>query len=60
METSKHPKDEERTDEATSSDTVADIADAESGSLAQANPDPGPSPDGTVDEPDELEKADPV
>lgn len=61
MESPKQPKDEERAEEATSTETVADIADAESGSIAQTRDrDPGPSPDGAFDEADEAKKADPV
>ena len=61
MESSKRPTSEEhdREDEATSTETVADLEESEKGSPAKSS-DSGPSPDGAMDETGELEKANPV
>ncbi len=52
---------EERKSEATSDKTLSDLEDTESGSgSTQSGLDPGPSPDGLLDEPDELKDAGPM
>ena len=51
----------ERESEATSTETVADLNDEESDTRSiQADQDPGPSPDGALDEADELRDAGPI
>ena len=47
--------------EATSAETVSDLEENESSvGSATSNPDPGPSPDGAVDESDEIKDAGPM
>jgi hypothetical protein len=55
------PEIEERKSEATSDETLSEIeeTESESGSTSPAH-DPGPSPDGLLDEPDELKDAGPM
>jgi len=48
-----------RQDDATSKDTLEDIEKSEA-DTDNANDADGPSPDGTLDEPDELHDADPM
>jgi hypothetical protein len=48
-----------RQDDATSKDTLEDIENSEAGT-DDANDGDGPSPDGALDEPDELHNADPM
>jgi hypothetical protein len=51
----------ERQSEATSDETVSDLEETkESSSSASANSDPGPSPDGALDEGDEINDAGPM
>ncbi len=47
-----------RQDDATSKETLEDIEDAEADT--GADNDDGPSPDGALDEPEELHNADPM
>ena len=47
-----------REDEATSKETLKDIEESEANT--DAGDDDGPSPDGALDEPDELHDADPM
>jgi hypothetical protein len=50
-----------RESEATSTETVADLNEAESDTRSiQADQDPGPSPDGALDESDEIKDAGPM
>jgi len=52
---------EERKSEATSDKTVSDLEETETdSSLGDAGLDPGPSPDGMLDEPDEIKDAGPI
>ena len=57
---------EERQSEATSDETVSDISDVESPGNEGVRPESGrdsdaaPSPDGSIDQPDELKRADPM
>jgi hypothetical protein len=51
-------KDEENS-EATSKETVSDL-DQNEADVEAENSEPGPSPDGAMDEPDEIEGAGPV
>lgn len=47
--------------EATSAETVSDLEEKESGiGSSTSGPDPGPSPDGAVDESDEIKDAGPM
>ncbi|MFN2493367.1 MAG: hypothetical protein ABR501_10850 [Pyrinomonadaceae bacterium] len=47
--------------DATSKETLSDIRDSEKASGSSDGPgDPGPSPDGRLDEPDELKDAGPM
>ena len=49
-----------REDEATSKETLEDIEDSEATKDTAAKDTDGPSPDGALDEPGELKKADPM
>ena len=52
---------EQRKSDATSDETVDDVAETEKdGSSSNSTGDPGPSPDGRLDEPDELKDAGPM
>jgi hypothetical protein len=52
---------DERKSEATSAETLSDLQEAESESAsANSKRDPGPSPDGLLDEPDEIKDAGPM
>ncbi len=51
----------DRLSEATSDETLSDLEETESESgSTQSGLDPGPSPDGLLDEPDELKDAGPM
>ncbi len=50
---------EQRKSDATSDDTLSDVEETEEGT-GSSDRDAGPSPDGRLDEPDELKKADPM
>ncbi|MDQ6651483.1 MAG: hypothetical protein M3Y84_01935, partial [Acidobacteriota bacterium] len=57
----KAPEMEERKSEATSDETLSDIEETEEDSSStDTGLDPGPSPDGVLDEPDELKDAGPM
>jgi hypothetical protein len=47
-----------RQDEATSKETLKDLEESEK--TVESDDSDGPSPDGTLDEPDELKDADPI
>lgn len=49
-----------REDEATSKETLKDIEDSEAPSDNSSDVTDGPSPDGALDEPEELQDADPM
>ena len=49
-----------REDEATSKETLKDIEESEAIPENDANDDDGPSPDGALDQPNELHEADPM
>ena len=49
-----------REDEATSKETLKDIEESESVPENDVNEGDGPSPDGALDEPNELHEADPM
>ena len=52
---------EQRKSDATSDETVTDIEESEKGTTSSGSqPDPGPSPDGRLDEADELKDAGPM
>ena len=52
---------EQRKSDATSDETVDDVAETEKDAgSSSAKPDPGPSPDGRLDEADELKDAGPM
>ena len=52
---------DERKSEATSDKTVSDLDETETvSSSGDAGLDPGPSPDGMLDEPDEIKDAGPI
>jgi hypothetical protein len=52
---------EDRKAEATSDETLSDVEDTESDSSStDTGLDPGPSPDGLLDEPDEIKDAGPM
>jgi hypothetical protein len=52
---------DERKSEATSSETLTDLQETESESgSTNSKRDPGPSPDGLLDEPDEIKDAGPM
>lgn len=60
-ESNKTEKLEERKSEATSGEMVNDLQETEESSgLISTNPDPGPSPDGALDESDEIKDAGPM
>lgn len=55
------PKLDERKSAATNDKTLSDIEESDTTSPATATgSDPGPSPDGTLDEPDEVKDAGPM
>ncbi len=57
---SKEPLDE-RKSEATSDETLSDLEETETDSNSpDTGLDPGPSPDGMLDEPDEIKDAEPM
>ena len=49
-----------REDEATSKETLKDIEESEAMPENAANDEDGPSPDGALDDPNELHEADPM
>ena len=49
-----------REDEATSKETLKDIEESEATTENDVDDDDGPSPDGALDEPNELHEADPM
>jgi len=51
---------EQRKSDATSDETLEDVEGSEEGTSSSDKGDPGPSPDGRLDEPDELKDADPM
>ena len=52
---------DERKSEATSRETLSDIEETEGDSVSDTpSHDPGPSPDGLLDEPDEIKDAGPM
>ncbi len=52
---------DDRMSEATSDETLSEIEDSEKAtSSSDTGRDPGPSPDGSLDESDELKNADPM
>jgi hypothetical protein len=51
---------EQRKSDATSDETVSDVEESEKNSSASDDRDPGPSPDGRLDESDELKDAGPM
>lgn len=50
----------ERKSEATSDETLSDLEETEDSSSTDTGLDPGPSPDGALDEPDEIKDAGPM
>lgn len=51
---------EQRKSDATSDETVSDVEESEKNSSSSDDRDPGPSPDGRLDESDELKDAEPM
>jgi hypothetical protein len=51
---------DERKSEATSDETLSDLEETEDSSSTDTDLDPGPSPDGALDEPDEIKDAGPM
>ena len=51
---------EQRKADATSDETLKDVEKGEKGTSSTDNGDPGPSPDGTLDESDEVKDAGPL
>ena len=51
---------EQRKSEATTDETVEDVESEDDAASSDANRDPGPSPDGRLDEPDEVKDAGPM
>ena len=51
---------DERKSEATSDQTLSDLEETEDSSSTDTGLDPGPSPDGALDEPDEVKDAGPM
>ena len=51
---------EQRKADATSDETVDDVEQPVNDDGSGSNPDPGPSPDGRLDDPDEIKDAGPM
>lgn len=51
---------EQRKSDATSDETVSDVEESEKNTSSSDDRDPGPSPDGRLDESDELKDAGPM
>ena len=62
MKDSKRDEDQvaNRKSEATSDETLSDVEETENDASTDSAGDPGPSPDGRLDEPDEVKDAGPM
>ncbi len=56
----KSPEIEDRKSEATSDETLSDLEESEEDIGSSSTPDSGPSPDGALDEGDEIKDAGPM